>query len=103
VVAKAAQGPYLCAQELDVSTVFLPPEERMRLPNPKYTLQEWMLVEAYTKAVGGQFVTPDYYLIHKLYSLTKDPYGEGSAKSQDKYYCHVPDESLRAGGMAFMS
>ena len=75
----------------------------MRLSNPKYTLQEWMLVEAYTKAGGGQFVTPDYYLIHKLYSLTKDPYGEGSAKSQDKYYCHVPDESLRAGGMAFMS
>ncbi len=75
----------------------------MRLLNPKYTLQEWMLVEAYTKAGSGKFVTPNFSLIHELYSLTKDPYGEGSAKSQDKYYCHAQDDSLRAGGMAFMS
>ncbi|KAL3776596.1 hypothetical protein HJC23_005796 [Cyclotella cryptica] len=91
------------AISLPSSDSILPPEERMRLSNPKYTLREWMLVEAYTKADGGKFVTPDFSLIHELYSLTKDPYGEGSAESHEKYYRRAPDESLRAGGTAFMS
>ncbi len=81
----------------------LPPEERMRLSNPKYTLREWMLVDAYTKADGGKFIAADYSLVHELYNLAKDPYGEGSAESHEKYYRRAPDESLRAGGTAFMS
>jgi uncharacterized protein YdiU (UPF0061 family) len=81
----------------------LPPEERMRNANPKYTLREWMLVDAYTKANGSKFVPGDYSLVHELYELCKDPYGEGTQEFHDKYYRRAPDESLRAGGTAFMS
>ena len=42
-----------------------PPEEIMRLANPKYTLQEWMLVEAYSKADPGG----DYSGVHELFGL----------------------------------
>lgn len=86
-----------------------PPEEVMRLANPKYTLREWMLVEAYTKADAGKppgspFSVPsDYSGVHELFELIKDPYGEGTEENQRKYYRRAPDESLRAGGTAFMS
>lgn len=91
------------AMSLPSADSILPPEERMRLSNPKYTLREWMLVDAYTKADGGKFIAADYSLVHELYNLAKDPYGEGSAESHEKYYRRAPDESLRAGGTAFMS
>jgi uncharacterized protein YdiU (UPF0061 family) len=71
----------------------------MRLANPKYTLREWMLVEAYSKADPAG----DYSDVHELFGLIKDPYGEGSVDDHEKYYCRAPDESLRAGGTAFMS
>lgn len=86
------------------------PEETMRLSNPKYTLSEWILVDAYTKADAGK--TPgvpfpaaggDYSGVHELFELCKDPYGEGSAEMHEKYYRRAPEESLRAGGTAFMS
>ena len=80
-----------------------PPEERMRKVNPKYTLREWMLVDAYTKADVGKFMPGDYSLIHELHNLSKDPYGEGSSDFHKKYYRRAPDESLSAGGTAFMS
>lgn len=87
-----------------------PPEETMRLANPKYTLREWMLVEAYTKADSGKSpVNPfpsasgDYSGVHELFALCKDPYGEGSSDNHKKYYRRAPDEALRAGGTAFMS
>ena len=63
---------------------------------PKYTLREWMLVEAYSKA-------GDYSDVHELLGLIKDSYGEGSADDHEKYYRRAPDESLRAGGTAFLS
>ncbi|KAL9187343.1 hypothetical protein ACHAXT_001446 [Thalassiosira profunda] len=86
-----------------------PPEESMRLSNPKYTLREWMLVDAYTKADPGKppgspvSIPGDYSGIRELFELCKDPYGEGSAEMHKKYYRRAPDESLRAGGTAFMS
>jgi len=86
-----------------------PPEEVMRLSNPKYTLKEWMLVEAYTKADAGKSpgnpftVEGDYSGVHELFELIKDPYGEGTADNHKKYYRRAPDESLKAGGTAFMS
>ena len=80
-----------------------PPEERMRRSNPKYTLREWMLVDSYTKADVGKFMPGDYSLIHELHNLSKDPYGEGTPENHKKYYRRAPDESLSAGGTAFMS
>ena len=85
------------------------PEEVMRLANPKYTLKEWMLVEAYTKADAGKSpgnpfsVSGDYTGVHELFQLIKDPYSEGTPDNHKKYYRRAPDESLRAGGTAFMS
>ncbi|KAL7546062.1 hypothetical protein ACHAWF_009545 [Thalassiosira exigua] len=85
------------------------PEETMFRSNPKYVLREWMLVEAYSKAdpgksPGNPFSVPgEYSGVHELFELIKDPYGEGTAEFHEKYYRRAPDESLRAGGTAFMS
>lgn len=86
-----------------------PPEEIMRLANPKYTLREWMLVEAYSKADTGKSpgnpfsVEGDYSGVHELFELCKDPYAEGTPENHEKYYRRAPDESLSQGGTAFMS
>ena len=104
-VAMTACYRHASGQSKDVA----PPEEIMRLANPKYTLREWMLVEAYTKADSGKSpgnpfsVSGDYSGIHNLFRLCEDPYGEGTADDHEKYYRRAPDESLRAGGTAFMS
>ena len=80
-----------------------PPCERMQIANPKYVLREWMLVETYSKANGSKYDAGDYSLIHELYELSKDPYGEGTPENHQKYYRRAQDESLRTGGTAFMS
>lgn len=81
-----------------------PPEEIMRLSNPKYTLHEWMLVDAYTKADSGKSGgTGDYSGVHNLFRLCLNPYSEGTTEDHKKYYCRAPDESLIKGGTAFMS
>ena len=94
------------------SSTAVPIEERMRLANPKYTLKEWMLVDAYTRADPGKIpgnpfsfkeVKADYSIVHELFKLCQDPYGEGTPENQKKYYRRAPSESLRAGGTAFMS
>ena len=92
------------------STENSPPEETMRLANPKYTLREWMLVEAYTRADPGKpsgspfpATGGDYGGVRELFELCKDPYGEGSVEMSAKYYRRAPDEALTAGGTAFMS
>ena len=99
-------------EQLDNETDVLPIEERMRLANPKYTLKEWMLVDAYTRADSGKIpgnpfsfkpVKADYSLVKELFELCKDPYGEGTPENHKKYYRRAPSESLRAGGTAFMS
>ena len=91
------------AKEQSSESQITPPEERMRLANPKYTLREWMLVEAYSKADAGKFISGDYSTINELFDLCKDPYGEGTPENHKKYYRRAPDETLRAGGTAFMS
>jgi len=101
---------YNDASKQKTTEVITPPEETMRLANPKYTLREWMLVEAYTKADSGKSpgnpfpsASGDYSGVHELFALCNDPYGEGSSENHSKYYRRAPDESLRAGGTAFMS
>merc|ERR1739846_249195 len=92
----------------------LTPYERMRLANPKYILREWMLVDAYTKASPSSIQSPmlpfvvqssevDESMIHELFSLTQNPYDEGTNEQDTKYYRRSPDEALKAGGTAFMS
>ncbi len=96
---------YAAENSVDVT----PPEEIMRVANPKFTLKEWMLVDAYTKADSGTSkgnpfnVSGDYSGVHELFELCKDPYGEGSAENHKKFYRRAPDFALQAGGTAFMS
>ena len=103
---------FMTEQQSATGAVAVPIEERMRVANPKYTLKEWMLVEAYSRADPGKIrgnpfsfkeVKADYSVIHELFELCKDPYGEGTPENQKKYYRRAPSESLRAGGTAFMS
>lgn len=92
-----------------IGDVTPPPEEIMRLANPKFILKEWMLVDAYTKADSGTskgnpfHVSGDYSGVHELFELIQDPYGEGTEENHKKYYRRAPDASLQAGGTAFMS
>lgn len=72
--------------------------DRMRLENPKYTLREWILVEAYTKAATG-----DETVLNDLMTLIEHPYDEGPSSFDEKYYRRAPDETLGEGGTAFMS
>jgi len=94
----------------------LPPEERMRLANPKYVLREWMFVEAYSKASPESVSSStsvfkpsaaasqgDESQIHELFDLVLNPYDEGTEEQNQKYYRRAPDASLGAGGSAFMS
>lgn len=71
--------------------------ERMKAVNPKYVPREWMLVEAYDAASGG-----DYSVVHDLHTLFLKPYDEQPDFSE-KYYRRAPDAALNRGGTAFMS
>ena len=65
--------------------------------------------DAYTKADAGKSpgnpftLSGDYSGVHELFELIKDPYSEGTSENHKKYYRRAPDESLKAGGTAFMS
>jgi uncharacterized protein YdiU (UPF0061 family) len=54
--------------------------DTMKRANPKYTLREWMLVDAYTKAAQR-----DEGTIHDLFALLQDPYDEGTPEQQERY------------------
>jgi uncharacterized protein YdiU (UPF0061 family) len=86
--------------------------ERMRLANPKYTLREWMLVDAYTKADSSSMSnaifdisnqSTDESEIHNLFQLIQNPYDEGTDEQDLQYYRRAPDKALKQGGIAFMS
>jgi len=70
---------------------------RMRATNPKYVPREWMLVQAYERANHG-----DFGLVHELYGLFLDPYGE-QPELEKKYFKRAPPEALTRGGCAKMS
>ena len=74
------------------------PEETMRLANPKYTLREWMLVDAYNDAAVG---LEDKIIL--LNELIQKPYDEGKKEWQQMYYRQAVEEDLVKGGTAFMS
>jgi uncharacterized protein YdiU (UPF0061 family) len=72
--------------------------ETMKRANPKYTLREWMLVDAYTKAAQR-----DEGMIHELFALLQNAYEEGTPEQHERFYRRAPDAALKAGGTAFMS
>lgn len=72
-------------------------KERMNRVNPKYILREYMLVEAYSKAMSG-----DFGMVHELYKLIRCPYDE-QPELEPKYYRRAPDVALSAPGTAVMT
>jgi len=65
--------------------------------NPKYVLREWMLVDAYDAAAGGDFAPA-----RELHGLIKFPYDEHPALAA-KYYVTAPRGALTKPGTAFMT
>lgn len=72
-------------------------KDRMNASNPKYILRECMLVEAYQKAMAG-----DYSVVHELYQLIRNPYDE-QPQFEGKYFRLAPASALEAPGTAVMT
>uniref|UniRef100_A0A7S1RCM1 Selenoprotein O n=1 Tax=Alexandrium catenella TaxID=2925 RepID=A0A7S1RCM1_ALECA len=69
----------------------------MRRSSPKYVPREWILVEAYEAAYGG-----DYGLVQTLYGLFSKPFDE-QPEFEERYYRRAPASAQERGGTAFMS
>jgi uncharacterized protein YdiU (UPF0061 family) len=67
----------------------------MRRVNPRIIPREWMLVDAYTAAEGGNFS-----LLHELQQELRDPYG---TRPGGKYYKKKPEELFGVGGVSHCS
>jgi uncharacterized protein YdiU (UPF0061 family) len=72
--------------------------EQLKAINPKYTLREWFLVEAYDKAYDG-----DYTLIHELQEIMTKPYEEQSKEIEEKFYMKKPLELFNIAGVSHVS
>jgi uncharacterized protein YdiU (UPF0061 family) len=70
----------------------------MRMVNPKYVPREWMLVNAYTLAMKGQFEE-----VHRLHGLFNRPFDDQGREIDELYYRVAPAASFKTGGTAFMS
>ena len=72
--------------------------EQLKGINPKYSLREWILVEAYTKANEG-----DYSLVLELQEVMTKPYEEQSKAIEEKYYAKKPMEFFDMAGISHIS
>lgn len=72
--------------------------EELKAINPKYTLKEWFLVEAYENAKDG-----DYSLIHELQNIMTNPYAEQSKEVEEKFYVKKPLEYFDIAGISHLS
>ncbi|UJF20983.1 protein adenylyltransferase SelO [Shewanella sp. OMA3-2] len=72
--------------------------KQMKLVNPKYTLREWLLVPAYSKASEG-----DYSLVKALQTVMTQPYLEQSQEVEDKFYRLKAAEFFAVGGLSHLS
>ena len=70
----------------------------MKSINPKYTLREWFLVPAYTKAKNE-----DYSLIEELQDVMTNPYNEQSKEIESKYYREKPTHLFDIAGVSHVS
>lgn len=72
--------------------------KQMKLINPKYTLREWILVDAYKKAQKG-----DYTLINELQEIMTNPYEEQTLQIEKRYYSKKPSEFFGIAGVSHVS
>lgn len=72
--------------------------EQLKGVNPKYSLREWILVEAYTKANEG-----DYSLVLELQEVMNQPYEEQTKEIEEKYYAKKPMEFFDMAGISHIS
>ena len=72
--------------------------DQLKAVNPKYTLREWFLVEAYENAQEG-----DYNLIHELQNVMTNPYDEQSKQIEEKFYVRKPSEFFDIAGISHVS
>ena len=91
--------------KLDIENLDIENEElknklsnKMKKINPKYTLREWHLVQAYEKAEDG-----DYTLIKELQEVMTKPYEEQSKEIEEKYYSKKPKEYFGIAGISHLS
>ena len=72
--------------------------QQMKRTNPKYTLREWHLVDAYKAAQNG-----DYTLVRELQRVMMHPYEEQSREIEEKYYRKKPMELFDIAGVSHIS
>lgn len=72
--------------------------KQMKLINPKYTLREWILVDAYKKAQKG-----DYTLINELQEIMTNPYSKQTKEIEKRYYSKKPSEFFGIAGVSHVS
>ncbi len=72
--------------------------KEMKQVNPKYTLREWHLVDAYKAAQNR-----DYTLIKELQEVMNNPYDEQSDGIEKKYYRKKPMELFSIAGVSHIS
>ncbi|MBD3840956.1 MAG: YdiU family protein [Campylobacterales bacterium] len=71
---------------------------QMKRINPKYTLKEWFLVEAYEKANLG-----DFSQIYELQEVMTNPFDEQSDEIEQKYYTKKPLDLFHVAGVSHVS
>jgi uncharacterized protein YdiU (UPF0061 family) len=70
----------------------------MNSVNPKYVLREWLLVQAYQEANGG-----NYGPIEELNEVMTKPYSEQSKEIEAKFYQKKPRELFDVAGVSHVS
>lgn len=71
---------------------------QMKQINPKYTLREWYLVNAYQEAQKG-----NYEPTKELQEIMTNPYEEQSKEIEEKYYDKKPSEYFGIAGISHVS
>ncbi|NVJ54224.1 MAG: YdiU family protein [Campylobacteraceae bacterium] len=72
--------------------------KQMKLINPKYTLREWILVDAYKEAQNG-----NYKLVNELQEIMTNPYLEQSIEVENKYYNKKSSNFFGVAGVSHIS
>ena len=72
--------------------------QQMKRVNPKYSLREWFLVDAYQQAATGHYAP-----LRELQEVMTQPYAEQSKDVEEKYYRLKPSEFFEVGGFSHMS
>src|SRR5574344_4822 len=71
---------------------------QMKLINPKYTLREWHLAEAYKESENG-----NYEPVNELQEIMIKPYEEQTKEIEEKYYTKKPTDFFGIAGISHVS